>query len=1041
MIDFIIRWSVKNRFAMILLALLLTGWGINSLMRTPLDAIPDISDVQVIIKTTYAGQAPQVVEDQVTYPLTTAMLAVPGAVTVRGFSFFNDSFVYVIFEEGTDLYWARSRVLEYLSQVVPNLPDGARPALGPDATGVGWVYQYALIDRSGTHDLAALTSLQNWFLKFELQMVEGVAEVASIGGMVREYQVVVEPDRLRAHQIPLSRVISAIRRGNQETGGRVIEMAEADYMIRASGYIDDLDDLRAIPLGVDAMDTPITLADVAEIRFGPDLRRGIGELNGQGEAVGGVVIMRFGENALATIDRVKERIKALEAGLPEGVEIVETYDRSDLIDRAVKTLGTTLTEELIIVALICALFLFHPGSSLVIIISLPLGVLTAFILMHIQGINANIMSLGGIAIAIGAMVDGAIVMIENYHKHLDRAQKGDPRWPIVAHAAAEVGPSIFFSLLIIALSFAPIFALEAQEGRLFHPLAFTKTYAMAAAAGIAITILPVLMGLLVRRPYGKKRDNPVSRAVIAGYRPLLHFVLHHRKATLALCFLALISILIPFTRIGNEFMPALDEGDLLYMPSAFPAVSAGKMAQIVQQTDKLIKSLPEVASVYGKAGRATSATDPAPLSMMETTIRLKPRSEWRPGLSMKDLIAELDARVQIPGLVNVWTMPIKNRTDMLATGIKTPVGIKISGPDLSVIADLGQRIETVIAPLPGVASVFADRVVGGRYVDMSIDRQAAARHGLNIADIHDIVRSAIGGMTIGESIEGRERYPINIRYPQSLRDQIDHLRLLPILTADGADIPLSAVADLQITDGPGMIRSENARLNGWVTIDIADYDLGQFVDEAKKAVAQKIDLPAGYALKWSGQYEYMERAQKRLLTIIPLVLAIIAFLLYLNFRAFSAVVMIMGTLPLALVGGYWLMYGLGYKMSVASAAGFIALAGVAVEIGVLMIVYLDQSVARKKLEMSESGKIFGPNDLLAAVSDGALQRIRPIVMTVASTMIGLFPVMLGDGTGSEVMRRIAAPMIGGLGSALLLTTLLLPVVYYEWKKYLMERTN
>lgn len=1034
MIERLIRWSVANRFLVLMLTALLAGWGLFALLRTPVDAIPDLSDVQVIVKTSYPGQAPQVVEDQVTYPLASAMLAVPGAVTVRGYSFFNDSFVYIIFEDGTDLYWARSRVLEYLSQVAPSLPEGARPALGPDATGVGWVYQYALIDRSGRHDLAELRSLQDWFLKYELQTVEGVSEVATIGGMVRQYQVVVDPDKLRAYGLPLTHVRNAIRRGNQESGGRVIEMAEAEYMIRATGYIDDLDDLRAIPLKVTDTGTPVLLEDVAEIRFGPDLRRGIGELNGEGEAVGGVIIMRFGENALSTIERVKERLETLKHSLPEGVEIVETYDRSALIERAVGTLAEKLVEEFLIVALVCALFLFHVRSSLVVILSLPLGVLTALIVMYHQGMNANIMSLGGIAIAIGAMVDATIVMIENMHKHLERATPDTSHWHIVAEATAEVGPALFFSLLIIALSFVPIFALGAQEGRLFHPLAFTKTYAMAAAAGLSITLVPVLMGYLIRGHVTPEHKNPVNRALIAAYRPFITLVLRHPKTTVMLTLLLMLSAFLPLSRIGSEFMPDLDEGDLLYMPSAWPAVSAGKMAQILQQTDRLIRTVPEVASVYAKAGRADTATDPAPLSMVETTIRLKPRSEWRAGLTTDKLKRELDALVQIPSVTNVWIMPIKNRIDMLATGIKTPVGIKVAGPDLDVIARLGREIEDIIRTVPGTASVFAERVTGGRYVDIDVDRLKAARFGLNIADVHDIVRAAIGGTSVGESVEGRERYPVNLRYPRDMRDSLEDLRTLSIVTQSGAEIPLSAVADIRVSDGPGVIRSENARLNGWIYIDIAGRDIGSYVADAQRTVAERIDLPPGYSLAWSGQYEYMQRAARRLAVVVPAALVIILLLLYMNFRNMGSVLLIMGTLPLALVGGFWLLWLLGYNMSVAVGAGFIALAGVAVEIGVLMLVYLDQALTRRKAQAAENGHAFSIDDLRAAVTDGALLRVRPIMMTVSVIIAGLLPIMLGSGTGSEVMRRIATPMVGGMLSATALTLLVLPAVYLLWKK-------
>ncbi len=1037
MIESLIRWSVANRFLVLMLAVLVAGWGVISMLRTPLDAIPDLSDVQVIVKTSYPGQAPQVVEDQVTYPLTTALLAVPGATTVRGYSFFNDSYVYVIFEDGTDLYWARSRVLEYLSQAAPTLPDGAQPALGPDATGVGWVYQYALVDRSGKHDLAELRSLQDWFLKFELQTVEGVSEVASIGGMVRQYQVVVDPDKLRAYDIPLSKVRRAIERGNMETGGRVIEMAEAEYMIRATGYVDSLADLEQIPLRTTEEGVPVRVADVAEVRFGPDLRRGIGELNGEGEAVGGVIVMRFGGNAMATIERVKQRLAELERGLPEGVEIVETYDRSDLIGRAVDTLAEKLVQEFVIVVLVCLLFLFHFRSSLVILLTLPLGILVAFIVMNIQGINANVMSLGGIAIAIGAMVDASIVMIENYHKHLEKAggkQQGEARWEAVAASAAEVGPAVFYSLLIIALSFVPIFALEAQEGRMFKPLAFTKTYAMAAAAGIAVTLVPVLIGYLVRGRITPEARNPVNRALITVYRPVLALVLRHPFVTLAVTLAIVASTLVPYQRMGSEFMPELDEGDLLYMPSAYPAASAGKMAEILGQTNRLIMTVPEVETAYAKAGRADTATDPAPLTMIETTIRLKPRDEWRDGMTMDKLKAELDNLVQIPSLTNTWIMPIKNRIDMLATGIKTPVGVKVSGPDLEVINRIGEEVERVVGELPETASVYADRVTGGRYVTIDVKRREAARYGLNIADVHEIVGSAIGGMNIGASVEGLERYPINLRYPRVLRDSLGDLEQLAVITPTGAEIPLSAVADISVESGPGVIRTENARLNGWIYVDVAGDDLGGYVERARRAVVEQVELPTGYSIAWSGQYEFMERAAARLQLVIPAAVAIIVLLLFLNFRNLVSVAIILGTLPLALAGSYWLLYLLGYNMSVAVGAGMIALAGVAVEIGVLMIVYLDQSLKSMRESLAGEGREPTLAELMQAVTDGALMRVRPILMTVATIVLGLLPIMLGAGTGSGIMRRIAAPMVGGMISVTILSLLVVPVVYFLWKR-------
>lgn len=1042
MIAATIRWSIRNRLVILLMSALLAAAGLWSLQRTPLDAIPDLSDVQVIIKTTYPGQTPQVVEDQVTYPLSTAMLSVPGAVTVRGYSFFNDSYVYVIFEEGTDLYWARSRVLEYLSQVAPTLPSEASPALGPDATGVGWIYQYALIDRSGQHDLAQLRSIQDWFLRYELQTIEGVSEVATIGGMVRQYQVVADPDRLRALGIPLVDVRRAIERGNRESGGRVLEMAEAEYMVRASGYLSGEEDLRNIPLRVTDEGVPILLSDVAEIRTGPELRRGIGELNGEGEAVGGVVIMRYGENAMATIERVETRLSELEASLPEGVEIVVTYNRAGLIERAVETLREKLVEEFLIVALVCAVFLFHLRSSLVVVFSLPLGILAAFIVMHFQGINANIMSLGGIAIAIGAMVDAAIVMIENFHKHVERTPlTRENRWRIVAEATSEVGPALFFSLLIITFSFVPIFALEAQEGRLFHPLAFTKTYAMAAAAGLSVTLVPVLMGFLIRGRITPEHANPVNRILIAAYRPFIGVALRHPAAVLLVSLALIASMAIPLSRIGSEFMPDLDEGDLLYMPSAYPGISASEAAEVLQQTNRLIMTVPEVLTVYGKAGRADTATDPAPLTMIETTIQLRPRDEWRPGVTMEDIRNELDALVDVPSLTNVWIMPIRNRIDMLATGIKTPVGIKIAGPDLDVIAEIGTRIEDIIEGVPGTASVYAERVMGGRFVDIDVNREEAARFGMNIDDVHEIVRSAIGGMTVTHTLEGRERYPVNLRYPADYRGSLQELRDLPVITPTGAEIPLDRLADIAVSDGPGVIRSENARLNGWVYIDIAGVDIGSYVADARAAIERELDLPPGYSLRWSGQYEFMERAQARLTMIVPLTLALIVLLLFLNFRRMMPVMLILGTLPLALTGGLWFLHVLDYRLSVAAGVGFIALAGVAVEIGVIMLVYLEQALKARRALCVEEGRDFTHQDLRQAVIEGALLRIRPVIMTVSVVIAGLLPIMLGDGTGSEVMRRIAAPMIGGMTSATVLTLLVLPAAFLVWQGVVLRNAR
>jgi Cu(I)/Ag(I) efflux system membrane protein CusA/SilA len=1034
MIAGLIRWSIGNRVLVLILTLLVTAWGLYSVAKTPVDALPDLSDVQVIIKTSFPGQAPQVVEDQVTYPLTTAMLSVPKAVTVRGYSFFGDSYVYIIFEDGTDLYWARSRVLEYLSQVAGQLPDNAKPALGPDATGVGWVYEYALVDRTGQNDLAQLRSLQDWFLKYELQTVPGVAEVATIGGMVRQYQVVVDPDKLRAFGIPLSKLKMAIQRGNQETGGSVIEMGEAEYMVRASGYLQGIDDISDVPLGVNSEGTPLVLSDVAEIRIGPQMRRGIAELDGEGEVVGAVVIMRWGENALQTIDAVKVRLTELQRSLPDGVEIVTTYDRSDLIERAVETLQGKLIEEFLVVALVCAVFLFHLRSSAVVILSLPVGILAAFIVMKMQGINANIMSLGGIAIAIGAMVDAAIVMIENVHKHIEKEPLTDEnRWRIMGDAAAEVGPPLFFSLLIITLSFLPVFTLEAQEGRMFAPLAFTKTYAMAASAVLSITLVPVLMGYFIRGKITPEHKNPINRVLIAVYQPVIHAVIRFPKGTLVAAAAVLIVGLWPATQLGSEFMPPLDEGDIMYMPTTYPGVSIDKAREILQHTDRMISKVPEVKRVFGKIGRAETATDPAPLTMIETVIQLHPREEWREGMTPEKLRAELDRAVKYTGLTNAWVMPIKTRIDMLATGIKTPVGIKVAGPDLKVIERIGQDLERVLENVDGTASVYSERVAGGRYVDIQIDRKRASRFGLNIADIQDVVQSAVGGMNVTQTVEGRERYPVNIRYPQRVRDSVQQLRLLPIVTPQGARIALSDVADVDVIDGPPAIKSENARLNGWTYVDITGRDLGSYVAEAQKVVEDFVELPAGYSLAWSGQYEYMVRAKERLSIVGPITLAIIVLLLYLNFRRFAEVAIIIGTLPMALIGGLWLLYLLGYDLSVAVGVGFIALAGVAVEIGVVMLVYLNQAIRVHMATAKSEGRALSTADVQQAVIDGALLRVRPIMMTVAAIIAGLLPIMLGSGTGSEVMRRIAAPMVGGMVSATILTLVVIPAVFLLWR--------
>ncbi|NHH89204.1 efflux RND transporter permease subunit [Pseudoalteromonas sp. MB47] len=1031
MIAAVIRWSVGNRFFVLLLSLMLAGFGMFSLKNTPVDALPDLSDVQVIVKTSYPGQAPQVVQDQVTFPITTAMLSVPGAETVRGFSFFGDSYVYVIFNENTDLYWARSRVQEYLSQVSARLPDSARPELGPDATGVGWIYLYALVDKTGKHDISQLRSLQDWFLKFELQTVPGVSEVASVGGMVKQYQVNVDPDKLRAYGIPLSLIQTAIKQGNQERGASVVEMAEAEYMVSSTGYIKSVADLEAIPLGTNANGTPLQLRDVADIKLGPQMRRGIAELNGEGEVTGGVVVMRFGENAEATIKLVKEKLESLKKGLPEGVEIIPVYDRSNLITQALDNLSSKLIEELIVVALVCVVFLFHIRSSIVAIITLPMGILTAFVVMYWQGINANIMSLGGIAIAIGAMTDGAIVMIENMHKHMEKTPLTDEnRWQVVMDSAAEVGPALFFSLLIITVSFMPVFILEAQEGRMFSPLAYTKTYAMAASAGLAITLVPVLMGYFIRGRVISEQKNPVNRLLVAAYKPLLSAVLKAPKTTLVLALVLAAIGFYPVNKIGSEFIPPLDEGDLMYMPTTYPGISIGKAREILQQTDKLIASVPEVESVFGKVGRADTATDPAPLTMIETFIQLKPKSQWREGMTTEKLKKELDNLVKFPGLTNAWVMPIKTRIDMLATGIKTPVGIKVAGPKLSEIQKIGEQIEVILKDLPGTASVYSERVAGGRYIKVDINREKAARYGLNIADVQQVVATAIGGMNVTETVEGQERYPVNLRYPQDYRDSPEELKLLPIVTPNGQRIALADVAHVFIEDGPPGIKSENARINGWSLIDIEGSDIGSYVERAQQALHEQLELPAGYSITWAGQYEYMERAKAKLSYVLPLTLAIIVVLLYLNFRSFIEVAMIMLTLPLAMIGGIWLMYLEGFNFSVAVGVGFIALAGVAVEIGVIMLVYLNQAYQDTKAQSAQ----FTVTELRQAIINGAGLRVRPVMMTVATIIIGLLPVLYGTGTGSEVMSRIAAPMVGGMLSAIVLTLLVLPALYFIWRK-------
>ncbi|WP_372822622.1 efflux RND transporter permease subunit [Pseudomonas parafulva] len=1033
MIAKLIRWSVGNRILVLLATLFLAAWGVFSLRSLPIDALPDLSDVQVIIRTSYPGQAPQIVENQVTYPLTTTMLSVPGAKTVRGFSAFGDSFVYVLFEDGTDLYWARSRVLEYLSQVQSRLPATARPVLGPDATGVGWIYQYALVDRSGGHDLAQLRSLQDWFLRFELKTLPDVAEVASIGGMVKQYQVVLDPLRMASLGITQDEVAQAISKANQETGGGVLQQAEAEFMVRASGYLKTLDDFRAIPLRLAANGAPVTLGDVARVQLGPQERRGIGELDGQGEAVGGVVILRSGKNAREAIGRVKDKLEVLKKSLPAGVELVTTYDRSQLIDRAVDNLSHKLLEEFIVVALVCAAFLWHLRSSLVAIVSLPVGVLIALIVMRHQGINANIMSLGGIAIAIGAMVDGAVVMIENAHKHVEawharhpgQVLRGEQHWKVMTEAAQEVGPALFFSLMIITLSFVPVFTLQAQEGRLFAPLAFTKTYAMAAAAGLAVTLVPVLMGYWIRGPLPAEARNPLNRGLIRLYRPALEQVLRKPLLTLAGALLVLLSSLWPLSHLGGEFLPPLDEGDLLYMPSALPGLSAQKAAELLQRTDRLIRTVPEVASVFGKAGRAESATDPAPLEMFETLVRLKPKDQWRPGMTSEKLVEELDRTVRVPGLTNIWIPPIRNRIDMLATGIKSPIGVKVAGSDLAQIDRATQAVERAAKGVAGVTSALAERLTGGRYIDLDIDRQAAARYGLNIADVQAIVAGAIGGETVGETVEGLARYPISLRYPREWRDSVQALRELPIYTALGGQITLASVAQVRIAEGPPMLKSENARPSGWVYIDVRGRDLSSVVADLRQAVDREVKLDPGMSLSYSGQFEYLERANARLAWVVPATLAIIFVLLYLTFGRLGEALLIMGTLPFALTGGVWLLYLMGFNLSVATGVGFIALAGVAAEFGVIMLIYLNNAWTERQAtgEHSEAA-------LREAIRQGAVQRIRPKAMTVAVIVAGLLPILWSSGTGSEVMSRIAVPMVGGMLTAPLLSLFVIPAAYW-----------
>ena len=1065
MLERIIEASLRNRFLIVLGTAFAIAWGVYAMWNTPLDAIPDLSDVQVIIFTEYPGQAPQVVEDQVTYPLTTAMLAVPFAKVVRGYSFFGLSFVYVIFEDGTDMYWARSRVLEYLNFVSGRLPDGVTPTLGPDATGVGWVYEYVLEDTTGAHDLSELRSIQDWYLRYELTSVPGVSEVASIGGFVKQYQVTVDPNRLLAYNVPLQKIKMAIRRSNNDVGGRLIEMAETEFMVRGLGYIESLDDIRSIPVGVDANGTPVRVRDIATVQLGPELRRGLADWNGEGEIVGGIVVMRYGENALAVINRVHEKLEALKPGLPEGVVIRTAYDRSALILRAIDNLKEKLIEESVVVALVCIIFLLHFRSAFVAIFTLPVGILISFVVMQNQGINANIMSLGGIAIAIGAMVDAAIVMIENVHKHIERDGGKKEHWAIVLDASREVGPALFYSLLIITLSFLPVFTLQAQEGRLFKPLAFTKTYAMAAAAFLSITIVPVLMGYLIRGRILPEQKNPVNRFLIWIYRPMIDWVLRNKMMTIALAGFVLFVTVFPFSstvlfrfsenpgslsyralvnvdrifpleKLGSEFMPPLYEGDLLYMPTTLPGISITKARELLQQTDKIIRTFPEVHHVFGKIGRAETATDPAPLSMIETTIMLKPESDWRPGMTPEKLVDELNAAIQFPGLTNAWTMPIKTRIDMLSTGIKTPVGVKVVGDDLETLERLGRRIEEVIRNVPGTLSVYAERVAGGNYLDFEINREEAARYGLTVGDVQDVIMSAVGGMNITYTVEGRERYPVNLRYGRELRDNLPALRRVLVAAPTGAQVPIGQLADIRFRKGPPGIKSENARLNAWVYVDIKGIDVGTYVKRAQQAVLEGVQMPPGYTVIWSGQYEYMQRAEKRLKVVVPLTLGIVFLLLFLNFRNVTESLIVMLSLPFALVGGIWLIYILDYNMSIAVGVGFIALGGVAAETGVVMLIYLDHAYEEMR---REKGVGMGLSDIYSAIMIGAVDRVRPKMMTVTAIMAGLLPIMWGHGAGSQVMKRIAAPMVGGMISSTLLTLLVIPAIYALWKRWESRR--
>ncbi len=1052
MFNSIIAGMIKNRIIVLIIAALLAVGGYWSFKTMPLDAIPDLSDVQVIVFTEFPGQAPQVIEDQITYPLTTAMLAVPKSKVVRGYSFFGYSFVYVIFEDDTDMYWARTRVLEYLNYISDRLPEGVTPVLGPDATGVGWVYEYALVDRTGQHDLAELRSIQDWYLRYPLQTVQGVSEVASVGGFVKQYQIEVDPNVLQAYNIPLSKVKTAIQRSNNDVGGRLVEMAETEYMVRGLGYIKSIEDLKTIPVGVDANGTPIRLRDVANVHLGPELRRGLVELNGEGEVAGGVIIMRFGENARATINGVKKKLEELKKGLPPGVEIVSVYDRGDLIGRAVETLNSALIQELIIVSVLVGLFLLHLRSSLVIVISLPLGILIAFIIMRYQGLNANIMSLGGIAIAIGDMVDGAIVMVENAHKHLaemrqkkNRELTSEERWEAIRAASSEVGPALFFSLLIITVSFIPIFTMQAQEGRLFSPLAFTKSYAMGAAAILTVTVVPVLMGYFIRGKVIPENKNPINRGLHVVHSPVLKLAMRFRWVTLVIAVLLLISTYYPLSKTGSEFMPPLDEGDILYMPTTFPGISITKAKELLQQTDKIIKTFPEVHHVFGKVGRAETATDAGPLSMIETTIRLKPKDQWPdPSKTTQDLMREMDKAIQFPGVANAWTMPIKTRIDMLSTGIKTAIGIKVSGPDLDVLQGISKNIEMAMKTLPETTSAFGDRTVGGYYLDFDINREAAARYGLTVGDVQDVIQSAIGGMNITETVEGLERYPVNLRYPRELRDDMESLSRVLIPTPLGQQIPIAMVAKLELRRGPPSIKSEDARPNAWIYVDISSSDIGGFVAKAKQVLDEQVSIPPGYTVSWSGQFEYMERAAKRLRIVVPITLMVIFFLLYLTFGNMTEPVIVMLSVPFGLIGGIWIVYAYGFNLSVAVYVGFIALAGTAAETGVMVLNFIDIEIEKLRRQKQ---RLLSSEEIRNAVESATALRVRPVAITAFSTMIGLVPIMWSTGTGADVTQRIAAPVLGGMFTVLLLTLLVFPVIYslvlefQEWRKRTAEKAS